>query len=338
MLTFSTDVVPPRDRFEYWRELIARNLLSVSLDAEARGAFFGKMVTSDIGENRLVYVHSTSQRIARAAARACRDREDSFVLKYLIEGQGSTSQHGNSHDLMAGDFFLQDSGSCSQLRLVGDFKVLSVSLSRKLVDRHFARPQYLCAVPLSGADSPASQVAADLLQSIARNALHMTGEGLEALVEGLLQIVALAFGLSPLQCPAATASHSALLIRIRNYIRAHLEDEEMSPKRIAAAHAISERYLNKLFEREETSVSKWIWEQRLQASQRALSLSEFSSRKISEVAYACGFNNMSHFSFSFRKRFGCTPRQYRRRELLAHAKGKLQEGDRADHPTPAAGE
>jgi len=133
MLTFSTDVVPPRDRFEYWRELLARNLLSVSLDAEARGAFFGKMVTADIGENRLVYVHSTSQRITRAAARACQDREDSFVLKYLIEGQGSTSQHGNSHDLMAGDFFLQDSGSCSQLRLVGDVDLVNDSATVEVV-------------------------------------------------------------------------------------------------------------------------------------------------------------------------------------------------------------
>jgi AraC family transcriptional regulator, positive regulator of tynA and feaB len=319
MLTHSTDVVPERERFEYWRELISSHLLSVNLDRDARGAFFGKMVSSDIGENRLVYVHSTSQHITRIARRTCQNHEDSFLLKYLIEGRGSTSQHGNFHDLVAGDLFLQDSRSCGELRLTGDFKVLTLSLSRKLVDRYFARPQYLCAVPLSVERSAAGCVARDLLQSIARNCMQMQGDGLETLVESLLQVVALAFGQSPLQCPAATTSHSALMIRIRNYIHAHLEDDEMSPKRIAAAHGISERYLNKLFEKEETTVSKWIWEQRLQASQRTLSLTEFSSRKINEIAYACGFNNMSHFSCSFKKRFGCTPRQYRTRELKAHA-------------------
>jgi AraC family transcriptional activator of tynA and feaB len=335
MLTHSTDVVPERDRFDYWRELISSHRLSVSFDRDARGAFFGKMVSSDCGDNRLVYVHSTSQHITRIARPTCQNHEDSFLLKYLIEGCGSTSQHGNFHDIAAGDLFLQDSRSCGELRLVGDFKVLTLSLTRKLVDRYFARPQYLCAVPLPVGGSAAGCVAADLLQSIARNCMQMQGEGLETLIESLLQVVALAFGQSPLLCPTATTSHSALMIRIRNYIHGHLEDDEMSPKRIAAAHGISERYLNKLFEKDETTVSKWIWEQRLQASQRTLSLMEFSSRKINEIAYACGFNNMSHFSCTFKKRFGCTPRQYRTRELVARAQRTLTGRDRhaSDHAT-----
>jgi AraC family transcriptional regulator, positive regulator of tynA and feaB len=118
--------------------------------------------------------------------------------------------------------------------------------------------------------------------------------------------------------------------QIDSYIHSHLEDEDMSPKEIAAAHGISERYLHKLFEAQETTVSKWIWEQRLQAARRALSLAEFSSRKINEVAYAVGFSNLSHFSFSFKKRFGCTPREYRSRELLAHAKRQSQGRDAPD--------
>jgi AraC-like DNA-binding protein len=163
--------------------------------------------------------------------------------------------------------------------------------------------------------------------------MRMEGDGLDALVESLLQVVALAFGRSRLQCPVDTTSHSALVIRIRNYIHSHLDDETMSPKEIAAAHGISERYLNKVFERQETTVSKWIWEQRLQAARRALSLAEFSSRQINEIAYAVGFRNLSHFSFSFKKRFGYMPREYRRRELLAHANRELQ---RQGGPVPGS--
>jgi AraC family transcriptional activator of tynA and feaB len=327
MLTLSTDAVPEPNRFEYWRELLSSNRLAVSFDPVAGGTFYGKMVTSDIGEHRLVYVHSTSQQISRPERRACQDLESPFLLKYLIEGRGSNNQHGNCHDLAAGDFFLHDTGSCGDLRLVGNFKVLALSISRKLADRFFVRPQYLCAVPLSSRHSAAGRVAADLLQSITKNCLELGGDGLEALIESLLQVVAVAFGLSQMQCPVDTTSHSALVIRIRNYIHSHLEDEEMNPKEIAAAHGISERYLNKVFEQQETTVSKWIWEQRLQAARRALSRSEFSSRKINEIAYAVGFSNMSHFSFSFRKRFGCMPREYRRRESLGHTNGEWRRRD-----------
>src|ERR1700724_4807384 len=105
MLTLSTDVVPERDRFEFWRELLSSNMLTVSPDRDARGTFFGRMVSSNIGENRLIYVHSTSQLLTRPARRACQDREDPFLLKYVIEGRGSNSQHGNCHDLVTGDFF-----------------------------------------------------------------------------------------------------------------------------------------------------------------------------------------------------------------------------------------
>jgi AraC-like DNA-binding protein len=118
--------------------------------------------------------------------------------------------------------------------------------------------------------------------------------------------------------PRRINPHSALLMRIRNYILAHLGDEDLSPSRIAADHRISGRYLGKLFESERTTVSKWIWTQRLEATRRALLLPEFADRRVSEVAYAYGFNDMSHFSFSFRKRFCCTPRQYRARELRTH--------------------
>src|SRR5262249_13099274 len=163
---------------------------------EGRGSFFGTLVASDIGRSRLIYVHSTSQHITRKSQRPGQDRDDSFLLKYLIEGLGVTSQHGNLHDIQSGSFFLHDVSSCSTLRLIADFKALTLSVPRKLVDRSFAQPQYLCAVPLQVAHSAVGRVAADMLLSIARNCPQMESEGVESLIESLLQVVALAFGLS----------------------------------------------------------------------------------------------------------------------------------------------
>jgi AraC-like DNA-binding protein len=36
-----------------------------------------------------------------------------------------------------------------------------------------------------------------------------------------------------------------------------------------------------------------------------------SSLKISEIAFSCGYNNLSHFNRDFKNRMGCTPTQYR---------------------------
>jgi AraC-like DNA-binding protein len=344
MPTFSTDVVAESRRFDYWRELVSSNLISVTIDRGACSAFYGSLLTCEIGSSRLLHVSSTSQCVTRTGQRASQDRQNLYLLNYLAVGRGSTSQHGNFHDLASGDFFIHDSSSPGTLQLLGDFEMLTLSLSRPLVDRYFARAQYLCSAPLSVHRSAAGRVAADMLQSLAKNCLQMHGErfdpaaerpevpgenlelageshkplgenlkpeSLEPVIESLLGIVGTAYGLQNLPCRGASTPHAVLLMRIRNHILAHLDDEDLSPSRIAADHRISGRYLSKLFENEGTTVSKWIWIQRLEASRRALSLAEFADRNVSELAYACGFNDMSHFSYSFRKRFGCTPRQYR---------------------------
>src|SRR5258708_1009562 len=109
MLTFSTDVVPEGQRFDYWRELVSRNLISVSIDRDGRGAFFGNLLISEIGSSRLLYVSSTSQHVARTGQRISQDRRNLYLLNYLVEGRGCTSQNGNFHDIAASDFFIQDS-------------------------------------------------------------------------------------------------------------------------------------------------------------------------------------------------------------------------------------
>jgi AraC-like DNA-binding protein len=322
MEMYSTDAVPASRRFDYWCELVSNNLVSVSIDRETRDPFFGSLLTCEIGESRLLSVRSTSQRIVRTGQRISQDRKSLYLLNYVVEGRGCTSQHGNFRDIGAGDFFFHDSSSVGDLRMAGPFEVLTLSLSRALVDRYFAQAQYLCAAPLSVAHSATARVAADVLRSISENCLQMPGHCLETTVDSLVRIVAMAYGLSAQ--PNTSTAHSALLIRIRNYILAHLEEEGLTPKRVAAAHGISERYLSKLFESDATTVCKWIWVQRLEASRRALSMPEFAHQTINEVAYRYGFNDMSHFSFSFRKRYGCTPRQYRAGALGMEAAGHLQ--------------
>ena len=86
----------------------------------------------------------------------------------------------------------------------------------------------------------------------------------------------------------------------------------MSPCRIAAAHGLSERQLAKIFEPEEITLSRWLWSQRLDEARRMLSATDFAERTIKEIAHACGFKDISHFSSAFKARFGCSPRHYRR--------------------------
>ena len=58
------------------------------------------------------------------------------------------------------------------------------------------------------------------------------------------------------------------------------------------------------------SPAKYIKDQRLDKASELLRNIELS---ISEIAYKCAFNDLAHFSKSFRSRFNCTPKEYRER-------------------------
>lgn len=95
------------------------------------------------------------------------------------------------------------------------------------------------------------------------------------------------------------------------HVRHRLSDPGLSPTNAAAAFGISARSLHKLFEGTGSSFSAWLLAQRLEACARAL-VSGADRQPISALAYAAGFNDLSHFNRSFRARFKTTPREWRR--------------------------
>jgi AraC family transcriptional regulator, positive regulator of tynA and feaB len=86
----------------------------------------------------------------------------------------------------------------------------------------------------------------------------------------------------------------------------------MSADSIAAACRVSVRHLDRLFEREGTALMRHVWQRRLVRCYRDLTDSGMQGRSISEIAFAVGFNDLSHFSRAYRARYGCSPRDTRR--------------------------
>src|SRR5262249_36121849 len=106
-------------------------------------------------------------------------------------------------------------------------------------------------------------------------------------------------------------------LRIRAYIEANLKDPELSPGSIARANFVSTRYLHKLFENQGTTVCRCIGELRLDRCRRDLDDPQLCREPVIDIAARWGFRSASHFSRRFRATYGCTPREFRKRQLLA---------------------
>ena len=71
------------------------------------------------------------------------------------------------------------------------------------------------------------------------------------------------------------------------------------------------RTLYRLFAAEGTTPIRWLWQQRLAASFKALT--EGKVTQVTDAALSHGFSDVSHFSRTFRATFGQSPRMFKRR-------------------------
>ncbi|MEU4833959.1 helix-turn-helix domain-containing protein [Streptosporangium sp. NPDC023615] len=104
-----------------------------------------------------------------------------------------------------------------------------------------------------------------------------------------------------------------MLVSVRAFVDRHLADPRLSPAMIATAHNISNRSLYRLFENENTTVSRLIHDRRLERCRDDLTDPGNRDRPIHAIAARWGFCAAAHFTRAFRTAYGLTPREYRYR-------------------------
>jgi AraC family transcriptional activator of tynA and feaB len=109
--------------------------------------------------------------------------------------------------------------------------------------------------------------------------------------------------------PSISVHTDRIFRRICEIVNGRFSDPTFCPSEIAAELGISQRYLQKLFTARGLVCSRFIQSVRLDHAARLLhGRTELdTSRPLSEIAYACGFNDYGHFSRRFRQRFGRSP-------------------------------
>jgi AraC-like DNA-binding protein len=107
---------------------------------------------------------------------------------------------------------------------------------------------------------------------------------------------------------ASSAKEVVFLRQVEDTIDANLDNEQFNIRLLARSMATGRAHLyRQLKTLGNISPGKLILDRRLQ---RAASLLTNERTTVTEVAYAAGFKSLSHFSRSFRKHLGVTPRAY----------------------------
>jgi AraC-like DNA-binding protein len=104
---------------------------------------------------------------------------------------------------------------------------------------------------------------------------------------------------------------AARLQEIIARIRARFADPAFSTDQVALELGLSRRYVNDLLQETGQSFTERVLELRLQKARSMLAEPRHDRLKVSDVALACGFNEVSYFNRCFRRRFGASPTESR---------------------------
>jgi AraC-like DNA-binding protein len=200
-----------------------------------------------------------------------------------------------------------------QFALVDGSQPFSLSMHESFV-------QVLVAIPRSAAraldgnldrsslsvfgDGSAESLTRDFILSLAEHAPALSST---ALWRSLAAVTNLLAGIDP----GKQVSHSNSLLR-RAMALIDMELATFNTDAFASRLGVSRRYLDGLFSQTGRTLHQYVWERRLQLASDRLRRSDSSS--ITNIAHAVGFKDSAHFSRAFRKRFGTSPRQWRRWE------------------------
>lgn len=108
----------------------------------------------------------------------------------------------------------------------------------------------------------------------------------------------------------ASARSRASVSRIKAFIETRLADTNFDLGAVALEFKVTPRQVQKLFQAEHTTFSRYVLARRLEMARMLVLRS--SERPISSIAYEIGFGDLSYFNRAFRQRFEMTPSAMRK--------------------------
>lgn len=304
--SFSTHDLPRGCRTGYWREQVSRTLIGVDCTASDDAGLNVSLSVSGLGEIGVAELMGNRHVVERNSQRIRSEYKNSAFICLQLQGSTHILQSGDCITVEAGDLFHYGTASPYVHGNTTDIHTLIVDLPietliRRCPDFCWTRPGKIShrlglgQLALSGMREIAQRLKTDASASARKSA----GTQLLGMLASLLE--------SSGKGSYIPRSRLYVLLQAKAFIEEHLDDERLDCETVARAVGLSSRQLNRIFEHEETSVSRFIWRRRLERAHEDLMNAALRHVQVAEIAFRWGFSSAAHFSRVYRQHFGLPP-------------------------------
>ena len=292
--------------YESWRESICRAFCRLDIGPTEAGYVDCR--------NEFALVHSISLATPKgSSARFARTRDlhddgcDDLVLISASCGNVHVTQGSKEIELSAGQMCL------AEMNVVGAVDLTSAGgFTTTRIPRHFllqVSPRAETRLAIALGHDPALRSMIDRYFALCADvAQDLDALGQKAAAQHLVDLIGLLLGAGPEQVDMiGQRAHAPRLEMMKTNILDKLDRHDLTIDAVARANGFSGRQAQRLFAQSGMTFSEFVLEQRLLLARRLLLDASNRHRKISDIAFAAGFGDLSYFNRTFRKRFGLTP-------------------------------
>lgn len=306
--------IHPRDRLAFWYDVACKVFVDHECRVKTPSRFDVTMHHAPLGDLGVVNIESTGLNFAEVTERTITNAEDDFFFLCLqLSGTATFIQDGRETTILPGDFALLDAQRPYSCNYPKDWKQIIIKVPHRSLKARLAASSELTAHAVRHHDSVGGLASGYISMIPPRiDALHPAAK--DQISEHVLDLIALSLATAAgKDKPAVSSGRALALLRLRTAIESRLGDPALDPGTAAAAAGMSVRYANALLSQQGTSLERLIVSRRLDHCRRALEDPGQSHRTITEIAFAWGFSNQSHFNRRFKAAYGCSPRDHRQR-------------------------
>lgn len=235
--------------------------------------------------------------------------DSALKIYYVLDGTAVIRQEGREQTVERGQLGVHDSMDPYQVWTGTGFDSLIMVVPKSRLRSLGAGYHDLRAARFTADEGP-GRVALPYLRGLA-GGIDEVGHGhghqiARVTVDMLTMLFGATLGVAP---PSAEDRRTRQRADVEQWISRNLLAEDLSPGRIAAEHFMSTRALHNLFAEAGTTVGSVVRELRLALAGELLL--RHPGAPVAEVARRAGFTDPSYFARCFRRRFECTPSQFR---------------------------
>lgn len=311
---YDTEYFDHKKAFGAFRDVVQDAFMSWTIEIDPDNVFDARVECLSTDTEAVARGTNTPIIAFRGAREIQKSSSDSYYANFVLAGELNIEQAGRSFDLRRGDLIVYDSSLPLKMtqRSSKIFDHLAFRIPKEKLNQS-PHIESLLRHAVIRSDKMMTPLCS-CLNFLAQNLVSSGSGEMRALYDTCTLLMPLSA--SHLMDETTRGEDFDIppkhyVSELLSYIDTHIGEMELSPRSAADRLGISVRYVHKLFAITGTTFSAHVLAKRLDLVRRDLICTDSYSQPISTIAYRWGFNDISAFIRAFKRKYGCSPSEYR---------------------------